>query len=144
MSTDLNPFTINKTIRQLFSYASIGVITNLAGYGLYLLLASFWGAPKLAMTVLYSLGAAISFIANRRFTFHHDGRIGLAGARFLIAHVLGYLLNLLLLVLFVDWLGFAHQLVQAIAIIVVATFLFILFRVFVFAQQPPPNEVLRP
>jgi putative flippase GtrA len=59
----------------------------------------------------------------------------------MIVHLMGYFLNLLMLVFFVDWLGFAHQFVQAAAIVVVAVFLFVLFRVFVFAT-PPAKEGL--
>ena len=133
----------DKTLRQLFSYALIGLLTNLLGYALYLLLTYLWGAPKLTMTTLYSAGALISFFANRRFTFRHDGRIGVAGVRYLFVQLLGYLLNLTLLVLFVDWLGFAHQVVQAVAIFVVAIFLFVLSRFFVFAPQLAENGAIR-
>ncbi|WP_092441178.1 MULTISPECIES: GtrA family protein [unclassified Pseudomonas] len=127
--------------RQFFRYAMIGVLTNFCGYAVYLFLTYLWGAPKLTMTLLYSVGALIGFIANRRFTFRHDGHIGIAGSRYLLVQLTGYLLNLLLLTLFVDWMGFTHQLVQAVSIIVVAVFLFVLSRVFVFAPQPTEKEV---
>lgn len=133
----------NKTFRQLFSYALIGLLVNLVGYALYLFLTHFWGAPKLTMTALYSVGALISFFSNRRFTFRHDGGIGVAGIRYLVAQLLGYLLNLALLVLFVDWFGFSHQIVQAIAIVVVAIFLFVLSRFFVFASRSAENGAIR-
>jgi putative flippase GtrA len=131
-----------KTIRQLFSYAVIGILTNSLGYSLYFLLTYFWGAPKLTMTALYAIGSLISFFANRRFTFRHDGRMGATGIRFVIALLLGYLLTLTLQVTFVDWLGFAHQVVQAIAIVVVAIFLFLLSRLFVFAPNKRKNEAI--
>lgn len=123
-----------KAARQVLSYALIGGLTNLFGYTLYLLLTSLGNTPKLTMSILYAGGVIISFYANRKFTFRHGGNIGAAGARFILAYLLGYLLNLLLLVMLVDWLGFAHQLVQAVAIIVVAMFLFVLSRIFVFVQ----------
>lgn len=128
-----------KSLRQIFSYLLIGALTNLAGYGLYILLTYFGNTPKLTMTVLYSAGAIIGFFANRRFTFGHNGHIGSAGVRYLLVQLLGYLLNFLLLLLFVDWLGFAHQIVQAIAIVVVAIFLFILSRTFVFPPRTTEN-----
>jgi len=128
-----------RTARQLLSYAVVGGLSNLAGYALYLLLTHLGCTPKLTMTMLYATGAAIGFFANRRFTFRHDGHVGAAGIRFMLAHVLGYLLNLALLLLFVDGLGFAHQIVQAVAIIVVALFLFVVFRWFVFAQRSPQS-----
>lgn len=125
--------------RQLLSYAMVGGLSNLAGYALYLLLTHLGCTPKLTMTMLYAAGAAIGFFANRRFTFRHDGHVGSAGIRFMLAHASGYLLNLALLLLFVDGLGFAHQIVQAIAIVVVALFLFMLFRSFVFVQRSPES-----
>lgn len=133
MSAEPGFFPSRKTFRQLFSYAFIGVLTNVSGYALYLLLTYLWGAPKLTMTALYFMGASIGFLANRRFTFLHDGHIGVTAARYLLVQLAGYLLNLVLLLLFVDWLGLSHQIVQAIAIVVVAIFLFVLLRLFVFA-----------
>jgi putative flippase GtrA len=128
-----------QTARQLLSYAMVGVLSNLAGYALYLLLTHLGCTPKLTMTMLYAAGATIGFFANRRFTFRHDGHVGATGIRFMVAHALGYLLNLALLLIFVDVLGFAHQIVQAIAIVVVALFLFMLFRLFVFVQRSPES-----
>lgn len=132
-----------KTFLQFLSYALIGVLTNSLGYVVYFILTYFWGSPKLTMTVLYIVGAVIAFYANRNFTFKHDGKIGVAGARYIFAQFAGYLLNLVLLLIFVDWLGFAHQVVQAIAIIVVAIFLFLVLRIFVFPSALAVNGVVR-
>lgn len=140
MNTKPGFLSSKKTLRQLFSYALIGVLTNVLGYALYLLLTYLWGAPKITMTALYFVGASIGFFANRRFTFRHDGHIGVTGVRYLLAQVAGYLLNLVLLLLFVDWLGLAHQIVQAIAIVLVAIFLFVMLRFFVFAQSAAESE----
>ena len=143
MIDEPNNFSSKKTLRQLFSYAWIGVLTNVLGYATYLALTYLWGAPKLTMTVLYFVGSSIGFLANRRFTFRHDGGIGVAGIRYLLAQVAGYLLNLVLLLLFVDWFDFSHQIVQAIAIVVVAIFLFVVLRIFVFAPSLAVTKVVR-
>jgi putative flippase GtrA len=135
MIDEPNNFSSKKTLRQFFSYALIGVLTNVLGYATYLTLTYLWDAPKLTMTALYLVGASIGFLANRRFTFRHDGGIGVSGVRYLLAQVAGYLLNLVLLLLFVDWFDFPHQIVQAIAIVVVAIFLFFVLRIFVFAPS---------
>lgn len=57
--------------------------------------------------------------------------------------MMGYLLNLILLLLFVDWLDFPHQIVQGIAIVVVAIFLFVVLRIFVFAPRLAVTGVMR-
>ncbi|UCP09447.1 GtrA family protein [Pseudomonas sp. MM213] len=145
MSLDLhmNQVARKKSLRQVFSYVLIGLLINLTGYTLYLLLTYFGNTPKSTMTALYFIGALIGFFANRSFTFRHDGHVGKAGVRYLLAQLLGYLLNLLLLSLFVDWLDFPHQIVQAIAIVVVAIFLFVLSRFFVFAPLSATNKGAR-
>jgi putative flippase GtrA len=135
MIFELDLLSSKKTLRQFCSYVLIGVLINILGYALYLFLTYLSGAPKLTMTALYFLGASIGFFANRRFTFLHDGHIGAIAARYVLAQFIGYVLNLLLLVFFVDWLKFPHQIIQAIAIVTVAIFLFAVMRIFVF----PPN-----
>ena len=122
-------------IKQVVRYAFIGIFSNLVGYMIYLMLTFFGATPKTAMTFLYGLGAAVGYIGNRRFTFAHHGNLLTSGARYLLAHFLGYLINLLMLVVCVDYFGYRHQWVQAAAILVVAGFLFIAFRFFVFADS---------
>jgi|CXWL01.1.fsa_nt_gi putative flippase GtrA len=119
---------------QLFRYCAVGILSNAAGYLVYLSITSFWVAPKLTMTVLYGVGATIGYVGNRNLTFAHTGSSLGSGVRYSIAHCVGYCLNLGLLVLFVDNFGYPHQVVQAIAIFVVAAFLFLVFKFYVFAR----------
>ena len=125
---------IGKPILQLLRYGLVGAATNLALYAFYLLITYLGMAPKPAMTVAYVIGALIGFVGHRNWTFSHKGTVLGSGARYCIAHLLGYLLNFLILLTFVDKLGYSHQLVQAAAIFVVAAFLFIAFRYFVFPK----------
>jgi|SRR5690606_19977954 len=125
-------------INQAIRYATVGILTNVLGYSVYLAITYLGGTPKTTMSALYATGVLISFFANRQFTFRHDGHIGRAGIRFLVAHSAGYAINFLILLVGVDKLGFAHQYVQGVAIIVVAGFLFVLLRLCVF---PPENDI---
>lgn len=122
---------------QLLRYGIVGVGTNLAGYMVYLALTWVGAEPKLAMSGLYAMGVGVSFALNRRWTFGHRGRVGPAGLRFGVAHLLGYAINLGMLAILHDALGWPHELVQALAVIVVAGFLFVAMRVFVFAGGSP-------
>lgn len=121
-----------KSVRQLFRYACVGLLSNVAGYLVYLLLTYLDGTPKVTMTLLYGVGATVGFFGNRKITFEHQGGVIGAGVRYVVAHFIGYLLNLGILIVFVDKLGYAHQWVQAIAIFFVAALLFLAFKVFVF------------
>ena len=120
------------SFRQLSRYAFVGIVSNLAGYLIYLFITHFGIAPKITMTILYVVGAAIGYIGNRNFTFEYQGsRLG-SGTRYFIAHFIGYIINLIILFLFVDQMRLAHQWVQAAAIVIVAGFLFIASKFFVF------------
>lgn len=134
-----NPFGAvgaKSPVGQLARYGLVGLASNLSGYLVYLFI-TYWGTePKRTMTLLYIVGASIGYFGNRQWTFAHKGGLG-AGGRYLIAHLFGFLVNLLILLTFVDRLGYSHQWVQAVAICVVAGFLFLAFKYFVF----PKGEV---
>lgn len=125
---------IHRSAKQFFRYGLVGLASNLAGYLLFLLI-TYWGVePKIAMTLLYVVGATIGFIGNRQWAFAYKGALLNAGAKYFAAHLFGYLINFLILLTFVDRLGYSHQWVQAGAILVVAGFLFVVFKYFVFPK----------
>lgn len=123
-----------RSITQLVNYALVGIVSNFAGYMVYLLITCLGATPKITMTLLYGVGAAVGFWGNRKLTFAHKGSLVGAGVRYVMAHCLGYFINLAILIVMVDKLGYAHQLIQAIAILVVAAFLFLSFKFFVFTD----------
>ena len=124
-----------KHISQLSRYSIIGIAVNLAAYLTYLLVTYLGGTPKLTMSVLYVLTAFVSFLGNRSLTFAHKGGLLGSGLRFSIAHLFGYLINLGLLFVLVDKFAYPHQAVQVCAIIIVAIFLFLTFKFFVFREE---------
>ncbi len=124
-----------KHISQLFSYGMVGITVNLASYLTYLFITYMGGTPKLTMSVLYVLTAFVSFLGNRKLTFAYKGGFLGSGLLFTIAHFFGYLINLTLLFVLVDKFGYPHQAVQVFAIIIVAMFLFITFKLFVFKEE---------
>lgn len=120
---------------QLIRYGLVGVGSNLAVYFGYLLITYLGFDPKAAMTLMYILGASIGFIGNRTWTFSHRGDSSSAALRYLLAHLFGYLLNFIILDVFVDRVGYLHQWVQGVAIVVVAGFLFVIFKYLVFPER---------
>lgn len=121
---------------ELIRYGVVGIISNASSYLLFLLITHYGLEPKLAMTLLYLLGLIISFVGNRNWTFSHKGGLLKAGSKYLLAHACGYLINLSILLILVDRFGFAYQWVQALAIVIVAVFLFIISKYFVFGDNP--------
>lgn len=120
---------------QLVRYGLVGIVSNVTIYLAYLFITHHGIEPKIAMTLTYISGATLGFFCNRQWTFAHRGSFLVAMIRYVFAHLLGYLLNLALLFTFVDQLTYPHQWVQAAAIIVVAGFLFVIFKYFVFREK---------
>ncbi|WP_250548185.1 GtrA family protein [Pseudomonas hormoni] len=121
---------------QLIKYGAIGVASNVLGYLIYLFVTYCGIPPLLAMTLLYSVGAIVGFVGNRHLTFSYSGSPLASGFRYVLVHMVGYFLNLTLLLVFVEHLGYPHQIVQAVAIFIVAAFLFVAFKFFVFRSYP--------
>jgi len=121
-------------LRQAVRYGVAGVLTNLLGYLVYLLVTFLGLDPKIAVTILYPVSAVTGYFAHFRYSFSY--RKGHAGAalRYVLAHCAGYGVNVAMLYIFSDLLRFPHQAVQAVAIFVVAGVLFLVFRYFVFAH----------
>lgn len=127
--------------KSLFRYAIVGGATNLIGYLTYLFLTHLGSDPKVAMSCLYILGSLIGYFGNRNWTFEDSGRKLTSAFRYSIAHLLGYLINLTLLIFFVNKLGYPHQYVQAAAVVIVAAFLFVVFKIFVFQSTKSREHI---
>ena len=118
---------------QFIRYAVVGLGSNLLLYLAYLGLTNIGLGYKTAMSFLYLLGVSATFIANRKWSFEHEGQARAAFVRYAIAYILGYLLNFTLLWFAVDLLHLPHQAVQAVGIVLVAACLFLMQRHWVFA-----------
>ena len=116
------------SFKQLTRYTLVGIVSNLFGYLVYLLITYLGATPKITMTLLYGVGATIGYLGNRNFAFSHKGSMLSSSIQYFIAHLFGYFINLAILIVYVDQLGYAHQWVQAIAIFGVAGFLFLAFK----------------
>lgn len=124
---------------QVARYGVVGVLNNLLGYLIYLVVTWLWLDPKVAVTLMYPIGAVTAYFGHARYSFAYSGRTSLGIVRYAIAHLIGYGANIGMLYLFADRLGYPHQLVQAVAIVAVAGILYLLFRYFVFSNRPQPS-----
>lgn len=120
------------TLGQLFRYGIVGVLSNAVGYLLYIGITAAGMEHKLAMTLLYVVGVAQTFIFNKRWSFKHRGTHWPALVRYGASYALGYLINLLALLVLVDQLGYPHQIVQGVMILSLAVLLFLLQKFWVF------------
>lgn len=132
MNNSISGFINRKLAKQMFHYGLFGVLRNSIGYTTYLLI-TYWGIPpKVATSLLYFTGMSINFFGSRSHIFRHEGSIRGAGVRYVVIAVIGYLINIGLFILLVDNLGYPHKWVQIAAIFIVAGYLFLSFKYFVF------------
>jgi putative flippase GtrA len=118
--------------RQIIRFAAVGLVSNGILFVLYLGLTRAGLTPAIAMSLAYAAGVLQTFVFNRSWTFGHRGAAGAPFARYVVTYVLGYVGNLILLLLLVDRMGLPHQSVQAAAIVCVAIFVFTLQKHWVF------------
>lgn len=117
-------------------YGIVGVLNNLRGYLIYLVLTWLWLEPKTAVTIMYPVSAAMAYFGHARYSFSYQGKVWHGALRYCVAHVIGYSASIGILYVFSDKLGFPHQLVRFFAIFAVAGILYVLFRYFVFPNRP--------
>lgn len=129
-----NPRT---SLAQLLRYGLVGGAVNLGGYLVFLLITWLGMEPKTAMTLLYVAGATAGFWGNRNWTFGYGGGITKPALKYFGAHGCGYLLQYAILAVFVDHMRFSYRVVQAVATLLVACFLFITFKFLVFSRPDP-------
>jgi putative flippase GtrA len=121
-------------------YAVTGLVTNALLFLSYVLLKSFGLGPKTAMTVLYGPGVLVSFAMNRQWTFRHSGTIPASIARYVAVYALGYVVNLVALLVLVDALGLPDGIVVLALIFATAVIIFLLQKFWVF---PSGRRVVR-
>lgn len=122
---------------EIIRYGVVGILNNLLGYLIYLLITYLGLDPKVAITLLYPIGVATAYFGHSKYSFAGHPRSNHTALRYLLAHAIGYAVNFVMLLVLVDHLGYPHQAIQGAAIFVVAGVLFLMFRYFVFPQRGP-------
>jgi putative flippase GtrA len=117
---------------QLLRYAMIGIASNAFGYNIYLFITWLGLGSVQAMSFVYGSICFASFFGNKRWTFSDSTRARKTILRYVVIQIVGYLTNLLMLLVLYKQFGVPHQWVQLIAIAVVATELFLLSKYYVF------------
>jgi len=117
---------------QFIKYIAIGAGTNSLGYGIYLLITWLGVGSIVGMSMVYASACLASFIGNKNWTFGAKTRSRKLLPRYLVVQLAGYLTNLALLLVLYGSLRVPHQLVQLLAMVVVAIELFLMNKYYVF------------
>ena len=121
-------------VKQAVRFGIVGFASNMLLYLLYLGLTAVGLDYKIAMTLLYIVGVLQTFLFNKRWTFVHHGHLSVSLVRYISLYVVGYLINLGVLFVLVGQFGWSHQLVQGVMIIIIAAWLFLMQKYWVFSE----------
>lgn len=121
---------------QLLRFGVVGVASNAVLYLLYLGMTHLGLRYEAAITALYAVGIAQTFVFNRSWSFGHQGGLRRSMARYVAVYLLCYVLNFALLRTSVEYFGLDHAIVQAAAILPFAILVFLLQKYWVFAATP--------
>ncbi|WP_429737568.1 GtrA family protein [Enterovibrio makurazakiensis] len=119
------------SFNELIRYALVGIFQNSLGYLIYIALTYIGIDHKVVVAISYPLGLYVSYRGNSTYTFNGFERKGTV-VRFFIVHLMAYTLNLFFLYYFSDVLGYPHQVVQLFCIAIIAIYLFIMLKIYVF------------
>ena len=120
------------TLQQLLRFCVVGVGLNVSLFFVYLLLVDTGATPKIAMTAVYVSGVTLGFMLHRKWSFVSRSAPMQDWVGYVAVCLGGYVLNLSVLWLCVDRLGWAHGWVQGAMVLVVAGLTFSLNKVWVF------------
>lgn len=124
------------TLGQLIRYGIVGILTNAVGYLIYLGITRAGLGHKEAMTLLYAVGIAQTFVISRRWTFRSKGSFRITLTRYVAVYALGYAINYSVLYLFVDRARIPHQWVMGGLLILMTMYFFLAQKFWVFRPSP--------
>ncbi len=123
--------------REAVRYGIVGLASNVVLYLGYLFFTGVGLGHKTAMSLLFVIGTIQTFVFNRRWTFQYQVVERSIFVKYLTTYGVAYLINLVALMLFVDYLSFSHEIVQGVMILLLPVPLFVLQRYWVFRELKP-------
>ena len=103
-------------------------------FALYLVVTYLGIQPNLTVMLLYPIFVLFGFFGHKKVSFQYKGgqtNVPLL-VKYVFAYAVGYVLNLVLLEIGHYQLGYAHELVQGCCVFILAAFLFVMQKFFVF------------
>lgn len=124
--------------RELINYLFFGVLTTVVNYVTYLVLAPFFTLTTVPTVVAWILSVLFAYLTNRRYVFcsHTVGKDALKEASgFFMARVMSGVLDVAIMWIFVDLIGFNDLLIKLLSNVVVVVFNYIASKMVVFSKK---------
>jgi len=121
---------------KFLRYSLVGVTSGLIYLFFTHILVLYIGMfPRNATLLGYFVLIPFNFIANRRFAFRSAASVAPEISRFLFLHATGLSIAYMMMIVFVDTLGWSHLIPATFTIIVVPFVNFVVLNIWVFAKK---------
>ena len=125
--------------RELLSYLFFGVLTTVVNYVSYLLLAPFFGTTTIPTAIAWVLSVAFAYLTNRRWVFRSQAKGAAAILReagsFVGARLSSGVIDVGIMWVFADRLGFNDKLVKLASNVFVVIFNYIASKLIIFRKK---------
>ncbi len=106
--------------KHISRFIFVGILNFFVSYGVYFILLYFNIYYILALLISSVIGIAHSFIWNKKWTFKSKGDVWKESLRFISVYGIAFLINLVILAIFVEKMMFNPKIAQLLALGVVS------------------------
>lgn len=124
--------------RELVTYLVFGVLTTAVNYLSYLAISPFFTYTGVPTVIAWLLSVIFAYLTNRRFVFQSKAKgkavIKEAGS-FFAARVMSGVMDVVVMAVFADWIGFDDRLVKIASNVLVVIFNYVASKLVVFRKK---------
>ena len=113
-------------------YSGAGLINTIVGFIVILSAMALNFSPMISNIAGYAVGFTLGFVLSKKFVFRSNDRFVAESIRYLLAFVISFLINLLVLQLALNNLNFNALASQVVAAVSYTLLMYVLTRFFVF------------
>ncbi len=130
--------TLYQRYREIINYLFFGVLTTVVNYVTYLALAPFFVLTTVPTVTAWILSVLFAYLTNRKYVFcsHSTGREALKEAGgFVTARIMSGILDVAIMWIFVDCIGFNDLVIKLLSNVVVVVFNYVASKLVVFGKK---------
>lgn len=130
--------TLYQRYREVINYLFFGVLTTVVNYVTYLVMSPFFVLTTVPTVVAWVLSVLFAYLTNRKYVFcsHSTGRDALKEAGgFVTARVMSGVLDVAIMWVFADCIGFNDLVIKLLSNVVVVVFNYVASKLVVFGKK---------
>jgi len=131
-----------KEVTYLTRYVGSGVINTIVGFVVIFYAMDLGFSPIASNVAGYAVGFLLGFVFSKKFVFRSNGHFVAESVRYLIAFVISFMFNLLVLRFSLIYMNFHVVASQIAAAVGYTVLMYILTRLFVFSTKRTSEQIL--